>query len=168
MNTQAQSATLADGPVVAVMSQPVVAIHEDDTLDRGLQAFAVASLHHVAIVTADGRCAGLLSDRTVAAAWLHYPMEFDRLRAGHVLTDTQPLVRSNATVREAARMMHRCGTDAVVVVDQRERPVGVLTAGDLVALLAKPATRQPDSQEPPAGQEPAEPVVRTVVIDLVD
>lgn len=129
--------TVADQPVTTIMSRPVVAIHDMDTLDRGLQVFAIADLHHLAVVDAEGRYAGLLSDRTVAAAWLHYPMKFSRLRAADVVALTpEPVIAVEAAVRDAALAMHTCGTDAVVVLDADRRPVGVLTAADLVDLIA--------------------------------
>lgn len=130
-------APVADRLVRQVMSRPVVAVRDVDTLDRGLQVLAIADLHHIAVVDAEGRYMGLLSDRTVAAAWLHYPMEFSRLRAVDVVDlARQPVVAATATVREAAYAMQHSGTDAVVVLDGDGRPVGVLTAADLVALLA--------------------------------
>jgi len=46
-------------------------------------------------------------------------------------------------VAAAARMMRRCGTDAVIVVDPDGRPLGILTGGDVIALLAKP---EPDAK----------------------
>jgi CBS domain-containing protein len=135
--TNTTIAPVADRQVRQVMSRPVIAVRDVDTLDRGLQVLAIADLHHVAVVDAEGRYAGLLSDRTIAAAWLHYPMEFSRLRAADVVDVAgQPVVAGTATVREAAFAMHAGGTDAVVALDGDRRPVGVLTAADLVALLA--------------------------------
>lgn len=132
--------------VTEVMSRPVVAVRDVDTLDRGLQALAIADLHHVAVVDADGCFVGLLSDRTVAAAWLHYPLAFSRLRAADVTAvPQQPVVNAEATVRDAALAMHWCGTDAVVVVDSDRRPIGVITAADLVALIA--AAEEPAAAE---------------------
>lgn len=137
MKDDTLTTTVADRPVKQVMSRPVVAIRDVDTLDRGLQVLAIADLHHVAVVDAEGRYVGLLSDRTAAATWLHYPMEFSRLHAGDVVDlPRQPVVAEEATVREAAYTMHDCGTDAVAVLDEQHHPVGVLTAADLVALIA--------------------------------
>jgi CBS domain-containing protein len=136
--------------VTHVMSRPVVVIRDVDTLARGLEVLAIADLHHVVVVDVAGRYAGLLSDRTVAAAWLHYPMEFSRLSAGDlVAAPRQPVIDVDATVREAAFAMHGCGTDAVVVLDKQWCPVGVVTAADLVALIAAA------EQEPATGPESA-------------
>lgn len=137
--TATATTTLADRPVAAVMSRPVIAIHAGDTLNRGLQVLAIADLHHVAVVDEIGRFVGLLSDRTIAAAWLHYPSEFGRLCAGDLVTlPQQPIVADDAKVRDAALTMHSCGTDAVVVVDAEGDPIGIVTAADLVDLIAQP------------------------------
>lgn len=151
MRTQTKPAALADGPVTAFMSQPVVAIRGGDPLSRALQAYAAAGVRHVAIVDDDNRCLGLLRDRSVVAAWLHYPMHFDGLTAQDVLDADQPIAAESSTIRDTARIMHRCGSDAVVVVDSDLRPIGIVTASDLVALIAKPQF----VDRPPAA--PAEP-----------
>jgi CBS domain-containing protein len=156
MRTQTKPAALADGPVTTIMSQPVVAIRSGDPLNRALQAYAAAGVRHVAIVDTEDRCLGLLRDRTVVAAWLHYPMHFDGLIAQDVLDADQPMVAASSTIRDVARVMHRCGSDAVVVVDGDLRPIGVVTASDLVALIAKPQFADPSS-DPTAEAKPADP-----------
>lgn len=136
---------LADRPVTAVMSGPVVAIHVGDTLNRALQAFVIADLHHLAVIDQSGHFVGLLSDRTIAAAWLNYPAAFDRLSAADLVArPDQPFVTADASVRDAASVMHSCGTDAAVVLDARRHPVGVVTAADLVRLIGLPAAGDRD------------------------
>jgi CBS domain-containing protein len=125
-------------PVTAAMSAPTVAVLHTATMEEALQALAVSGLRHLAVIDGLGVCAGLLTDRTVAAAWAADPMTFDRLPVAHVMDSLQSMINARATVADAARMMRRCETDAVVVVGNDHRPIGVLTAGDLVALLAKP------------------------------
>jgi CBS domain-containing protein len=161
MRTQTKPAALADGPVTAIMSRPVVAIRCGDPLSRALQAYAAAGVRHVAIVDNENRCTGLLRDRTVVAAWLHYPMHFEGLAAQDVLEADQPIAAASSTIREVARIMHRCGSDAIVVVDGDLRPIGVVTASDLVALIAKPQFAGPPS-DPTAEAEPAEPIAAVV------
>jgi CBS domain-containing protein len=124
-------------PVAAAMSQPAVALRSTATMGEALQALAVSGLCHLAVIDGEGTCVGLLTDRTVAAAWAAYPMTFAELPVVVVCT-TQPTVNARASIADAARMMRRCESDAVVVVGDDRRPVGVLTAGDVIALLAKP------------------------------
>jgi CBS domain-containing protein len=44
--------------------------------------------------------------------------------------------------------MHTDGVDAVVVIDRGGRPLGLVTGGDLIALIAHhvPATEDPDGE----------------------
>jgi len=129
---------LTEWVVTSVMSRPAVAVREYDTLAEALRAYAVAGIRHLAVLNADDRCVGLLTDRTLAATWVRHPMMFEELTVAKVLDGPQPLLRPDATIAQAARLMHGCGTDAVVVVNGFGEALGVLTAGDLIALLAKP------------------------------
>jgi CBS domain-containing protein len=65
-------------------------------------------------------------------------MAFVRRAVASACDDRQPIVDRDATVATAARVMRRCATDAVIVVDPDRRPLGILTGGDVIALLAKP------------------------------
>ena len=130
--------SLADWRVSAIMSRPAVAVRRDDTMADALRAFALSGLHHLVVVDGGGRCVGILGDRAVAAAWAYDSMTFSTLRLGTVMDVNQPMLAADAKVSDAARRMRRCGADAVAVVDADGSPVGVLTAGDLIALLAKP------------------------------
>ena len=131
-------AILTDIAVTAIMSRCVVSVRYTDTLDDALRMFAAARLRHLAVTDRVGRAVGVLTDRVTAAAWAHNPMAFDRTTVGELLDADQPLVPRDATVAAAARVMRRCDTDAVVVVDDAQTPCGILTVGDIIAVLAKP------------------------------
>lgn len=135
--TVRRSADLRDVPVTAVMSQPPVTIEMAHGLDLALQTFTAHRLRHLVVIDA-GTCVGLLSDRVVASTWAGEPTRFEATSAGEACKGRRPVVGSDATLADAARMMRRCGTDAVVVVDGLGRPEGVVTTTDIVALLAKP------------------------------
>ncbi len=124
--------------VATVMSHPVLAVPVSAFFSDALHALVTHGLRHLAVVDDEGRCVGLLADRTVAAEWAGRPMAFVRRAVAGACDDRQPIVDRSATVAAAARMMHRCGTDAVIVVDADRRPLGILTGGDVIALLAKP------------------------------
>lgn len=130
--------SLSDWRLSAIMSHPAVAVRVDDTMADALGAFALSGLHHLVVIDGTGRCVGVLGDRLVAAAWARDPMIFQTLQLARVMDRHQPMVEADAKISDAARKMRYCGVDAVVIVDAERRPIGVLTAGDLVALLAKP------------------------------
>ena len=127
-----------DVAVTTVMSHPVLAVSASAFFADALHALVTHGLRHLAVVDDTGRCVGLLADRTVAAEWAARPMAFVRRAVASACDDRQPIVDRDATVATAARVMRRCATDAVIVVDPDRRPLGILTGGDVIALLAKP------------------------------
>jgi CBS domain-containing protein len=129
---------LRDIPVATVMSSPVLAVPATALFDDVLRTLVANGVRHLAVVDEAGRCVGLLADRAVAAEWVGRPMAFGRHVVADACSEIQPMVARDATLVVAARIMRHCGTDAVVVVDNDRRPVGVLTGSDVIALLAKP------------------------------
>jgi CBS domain-containing protein len=127
---------LTGRPVAGVMSPAIVTITRDLSLGDALEAMVRAGTRHLAVVDGAGRCVGVLSDREVAATFANDPSALAWRRAQDVLDPTPVLVRQKATVAEAARVMCAAGVDAVAVVDTETRPVGMVTAANLVALLA--------------------------------
>jgi CBS domain-containing protein len=92
------------------MGGPAVTVSVGAMLDEALLKMVRAGLRHLAVVDGGGHCLGVLSDRAIAAAWA---------------TDY------------TARLMGASGVDAVAVVDDQGRPVGLVTGSDLVRLLAR-------------------------------
>lgn len=145
-----------DVVVTTVMSHPVLAVSASAFFSDALHALVTHGLRHLAVVDDTGRCVGLLADRTVAAEWAGRPMAFVRRTVGSVCGDPRPIVDRRASVAAAARMMRRCGTDAVIVVDPDGRPLGILTGGDVIALLAKPerdARPERETAQGPRGRD---------------
>ena len=124
--------------VTTVMFHPVLAVAASALFSDALHALVTHGLRHLAVVDDTGRCVGLLADRTVAADWAGRPMAIVRRAVANACVDRPPIVDRDATAATAARAMRRCGTDAVIVVDPDRRPLGIVTGGDLIALLAKP------------------------------
>lgn len=127
----------ADLSVQEIMSQPPCCAHTSSVLEEALAGMGRERLRHLVAVDDAGRCAGVISDRVIAAAWAADPTSLARRTVGSVI-DRQPAVLgADATVMDAARLMGAAGVDAVAVVDRRGVAVGIVTGSDLVALLAK-------------------------------
>jgi CBS domain-containing protein len=127
------------GPAVRrvsdVMSRAILTITRELSLGDALAVMIGAGTRHLVVVNGERRCSGVLSDRDVAAAFARDPSALTWQRARDVVGPPAMLDQA-ATVGEAARAMCSGGVDAVAVVDAETRPVGIVTAGDLVALLA--------------------------------
>jgi CBS domain-containing protein len=90
-------------------------------------------------VDGESRFLGVLTDRAVAAAWAHDFSSLSAWTTRSVLPAVPPVVGPEARVLDVAHLMRAGGVDAVVVVDVRRKPMGIVTGSDLVALLARSA-----------------------------
>ncbi|MBV1850483.1 CBS domain-containing protein [Catellatospora tritici] len=129
--------TLPQRAVREVMSRPPTQVNASATLEQALATMAGTGLRHLVVVDDTGRCAGVLGDRTIVAAWAAEPGCLSQRRVSSVLDTTPATVGADAAVVDAARLM--CGThvDAVAVVDRRGCAIGIITGSDLVTLLTR-------------------------------
>jgi CBS domain-containing protein len=88
------------------------------------------------LVTSQGRCVGVLDDRTMFAQWPLGPTALRRQRVGALMRDHVPCVRPDTAISEVAALMLRGGIDAIPVVDDNGAVVGVLTCSDVLAVVA--------------------------------
>ncbi|MFC7759904.1 HPP family protein [Catellatospora bangladeshensis] len=124
-------------PVREIMSKPPCCARTSSALAEALAEMGRERLRHLVAVDDGGRCAGVISDRVIAAAWAADPMSLTARTIGSVIDRQPAIVGPDATVMDAARLMGAAGVDAVAVVDRRGVAVGIVTGADLVALLAK-------------------------------
>ena len=128
---------LARRRIAEVMSKPAVTIPLHATLDEALTKMVRTGLRHLAVVDDGGHCAGVLSDRAIAAAWASDYSALARRTVASVLDPDPALLSFRDTVADAARLMGAGGIDAVAVADDHGDPVGMVTGSDLIWLLAR-------------------------------
>ncbi len=129
--------------VTEVMSHPVYAVSWDVTLVQALGGMIATGRRHLAVVDAEGLCLGVVGDRAVAAAWADDPGVLERRRVRQLLEAKPSLVGEDATVGDVARRMYTDAVDAVAVIDRQGCPIGMVTGGDLVALMARTVASPP-------------------------
>ncbi|WP_412538751.1 CBS domain-containing protein [Longispora sp. K20-0274] len=127
---------VTDRPAMGVMSRPVVAVTLDTDPIEALRLLTTHRIRHLVVLDANGLCAGVLSDRAIAAAWAVDPFGLGRQQAGQLLGGEHATLAHQATVGQVARFMKDHGVDAVAIVDDLGLPVGVVTAKDLIDVLA--------------------------------
>jgi CBS domain-containing protein len=128
---------LINESVTTVMSTPVLRVPEDADLLQVLAAMFRAGRRHLAVINAWGKCLGVVGDRAVAAAWAHDPAALTLVPVWRLLDVRPAIVGSDATVADVARLMHTEAVDAVAVVNRIGEPVGIVTATDVIALIAR-------------------------------
>ncbi len=126
-----------------VMSAPLVVVRDYDTIWHAADRFVETRLHHLVVLDAEDQFVGVLDDHRVLAEWpldaaaMHHRTigELLRSRAGDGAPRTQPTV----SLRSAGLHMLDLGVDALAVVDDAGRVVGILTSSDLIRSLVEDA-----------------------------
>lgn len=126
----------ASTPVASVMSTAAPTVRADASLTSAIELFLISRCRHMLVLHADGTCAGVVADRDLLADW---PLDAGRLRSHevrHVVGHVTPMVDTDCPVVEVARLMSRYQVDAVAVIDELDKPVGLVTSSDIVGFVA--------------------------------
>lgn len=129
---------LDDDPrVSSVMSRDVVAIDAEAWLSTALQVMATMGIRHLPVVDR-GRCVGVLveGDLVRCLAQDARPFGAGVMATVRHLCRPAPEMPPIARVSDAARQMSADVSD-VVLVTEHGRVLGIVTATDLVRLLAR-------------------------------
>jgi len=122
-------------PVVEVMTLPAPILADNVPLIEAAAAMVRLGVHCAAVVDRRGRCLGVLDDRTAVSTWS--ADRTTRRTVASALSATPAVIAASAVISQAAQLMRTAGVDALAITDQRDRPVGVLTKSDLIALLSE-------------------------------
>lgn len=133
--------TSAFPTVAAVMSAPLVVVRDYDTIWHAVGRFVATGLHHLVVLDAHDELVGILDDRRVLAEWpldaagMHHRTigELLRFHGDPAASRTHPAV----TMRLAGQLMLELRVDALAVVDDSGRVVGIITGSDLIRSLVK-------------------------------
>jgi len=130
-------------PVRAAMTRAVLGIVPSAPLEVVLRMMVEAGVRHVPVIV-DGHCAGMLHE--VDVLWRLWSTAEPRPLAGAVARTPVLVVYAGDDARNATSRMVDAATDVALVLDSG-RVVGILTAADLLRLLADTSERQ----APPLG-----------------
>lgn len=133
---------LTDLTVADLMTERVIAVPPEATIQRAIRIMVRRSIRHLPVV-ADERVTGILSDRNVRVM-LTADDDVDRRRrymettmvadkASHPVTTIQP----DAPAQDAARIFVESRIGCLPVVDEDGRIRGILTQTDLLKWLAR-------------------------------
>jgi CBS domain-containing protein len=123
--------------VRTAMTVPAVAVRASCHVSVAVDAFMRTGMHHLVVVDENSRAVGVVAHEHVTAAWLD-PESRRAGRIEQVLAGSQPTATPDMTVRAAARLMVARNVDVLPVVSSEGAVQGVLTASDIVALVAGP------------------------------
>lgn len=143
--------SLANVRVGEVMSVALVTVGEEESVLMAWEILQRTGFHHLPVVDAEGRCRGLVERSDLAVLCAQPAVALSERYADELVSGHRPaLVHDDAPVTFAAAHMTELGVDALAVLDSRSTFVGLLTARDLVAVLAG----KPRRPRGPAGTGP--------------
>ena len=127
--------------VADVMTIDPVTVAVDDSIEAAEHLLATFRVSGLPVVDGGGRLVGVLSrtDLLLDSGPTMKQLVRGRasgLRVGELMTSPALTVSLSATVVEAARVMHQEQVHRLVVVDENEVPIGVLSATDFVRVIA--------------------------------
>jgi CBS domain-containing protein len=128
---------LSRRPIVEVMTVPAPIVADNVPLVEAAATMVRLGVHHAAVVDRHGQCLGILDDRTAVSTWSTERSSMARQTVASALSAIPAIIAANAVVSQAAQLMLTSRVDALAVTDQRDRPVGVLTKSQLIALLTE-------------------------------
>jgi CBS domain-containing protein len=127
--------------VADLMTLDPISVQVDASLEDAERLMRDREVSGLPVVDVDGRLVGVLSrtdvveDGSIPTAIL-LRRRPSGLRVGELMTSPAITVSSLTGLSEAARLMRDRRIHRLVVIDDAERPVGVLSASDFVSLYA--------------------------------
>jgi CBS domain-containing protein len=126
-------------PVNRIMTEPVLTIEADESVEQAMQLFTSYPVHHLPVVEA-GRVVGMLSSADVAklrfflpppgnarSALLHYRWQVRKIMQSPAIT-----VGEHESAQRAAELMATHGIHSLPVVNCRGALIGIVTTTDIM------------------------------------
>lgn len=143
--TPAQAHALEKLRAEDVMSTILLTVGPEESVLMAYELMSRAGVHHVPVVTSDGRCLGLLDAPTLMQEWYPAPLSRQRRPVRALLRNRTPSVEPKDSLRFVAEQLDVNDVDAMPVVDNHGRLLGLVTSRDVVAAVAGRRRRQPSS-----------------------
>jgi acetoin utilization protein AcuB len=123
-----------------LMSTPVITLPSDSTLAESWAVMQAKGFRHVPITSMDGTLVGIVSDRDL----LHHAPELTTIaasseaarRVADIMTSRVISATPGTDIRDIAKAMLEARIHAVPVLDSSRKPIGMLTARDLLRGIA--------------------------------
>ena len=129
-------------PVDEVMTRSPVTLGLDATLSDAAEALLAGGFRHLPVVTADGRLAGMLSERdlrsrlgTEATEFFHATLEALQEPVAEAMTPDPMFVHIGAPIAHVLSIFADEGVGAVPVLDEGDRVVGIVSYVDLIRYI---------------------------------
>jgi acetoin utilization protein AcuB len=115
--------------VGAIMTESPLTAEIGDTCDAALEALEEEEFHHLPVTSDDGVLVGLVSDRDL--------LRDIEAKVGEVMTSRVLVGDPETDLQVAAQALIEERFHSLVVIDESQRPVGILTSYDVLSFLVR-------------------------------
>ena len=131
--------------IEAIMTTPVVSILMDEPIRLAGQYFKNKAFHHLPVINSKRQVQGIVSDRDFLQAvspYLNTPSETRRdtelmLRKVHTIMTRNPItISKDCTISEASGLLLESAVSSLLVVNDDQVLLGILTLKDIARTLA--------------------------------
>jgi len=130
-----RGALLSDQIAVLSPADPI-RLPATATVDEAIQRMLVRRQPGVLIVDAEGRLAGIFTERDIVTRVVGQGLDARRIPLSAVMTPNPEALQAGDRVAYAVHCMSVAGYRTVPLVDAERRPVGVVTVSDVIRWLA--------------------------------
>jgi CBS domain-containing protein len=124
----------------AICVRSVLIASPGESVRAVTQRMAQADVGTVVVLGEAKRPVGILTDRDVALRCVAQGRDPDSTEAGAVMTSPATCIAESTPIEAALTRMADARVRRLVVVDEKERLVGILALDDVLELLAEEAT----------------------------
>lgn len=128
-----------------LMSRPAITCHVHDNLNVPARLMWDHDCGVIAVVGDDGRLAGMITDRDVCMAAYTQDRPLGELEVNIAMARCPISARPDQDVEAIERAMAEHQVHRIPVVDDDDKPLGVLSLNDLAIEAARPDTRMTDA-----------------------
>ncbi len=133
-----------DKTVSDIMTSPAITAHNDEALGHVVQRLLQHNLKRMPVVDADGRIVGMVSRLDILRAVAgqkpdeqeHAPVVHPGKTIGELMTTPVPAVTINDDLTDVLQQLLKSEAKRVIVLDEQQHPVGIITDGDVVARVS--------------------------------
>lgn len=127
-----------------IMTSPVVTAREDETLGHVVHRLLERGLKRLPVVDKYDQLVGMISRldilRVAAGNGLvqqeQAPASYPGKTVGEIMSTDIPIVHSNDDLADVLQKLLHTNIKRVIVLDERDKPIGIITDGDLVARVS--------------------------------
>jgi CBS domain-containing protein len=131
--------------VQEIMTRPAVTCLDTDTLDRPAQQMWDHDCGAIPVIRQDGRIIGVVTDRDICMAAYTQGLPLRAIRVQDAMARKVFACRPEDTLEQVEKLMSEKQIRRLPVVDEQDRPVGIVSVTDIARQAA--ASRKQDGRE---------------------